>query len=170
MNPIQILQGTPAWVFALFAVLAWLGARRLKPQTLPLARVWLVPAIFVIWGLAGLFGHRAAPWDTLAFWPLGAVLGAALGASLAVPLQVDRQHGLVRQPGSVVPLLRNLGFFGAHYVLQVAMAVRPDWRDRLLGWDLAVSGFSLGYFAAWSARFVQGLRRAPHSDLLVPAS
>lgn len=170
MDPTRILQGTPLWVYALFAALAWLGARRLQPQTLPLARVWLVPAIFVIWGLAGLFGQRGASWDTLLYWPLGAALGALLGASFAVPLQVDRQHGLVRQPGSVVPLLRNLGFFGAHYALQVAMAVRPEGRDSMLGWDLAVSGFSLGYFAAWSARFVQGLRRAPHSDLLVPAS
>jgi hypothetical protein len=76
----------------------------------------------------------------------------------------------VRQPGSVVPLLRNLGLFGAHYVLQVAMAVRPQWRDALLGWDLAVSGFSVGYFVAWSLRFVQGLRRAPDTDLLAAAS
>lgn len=170
MNPMLILQGTPVWVYALFVVLAWLGARRLKAQTLPLARVWAVPAIFVIWGLAGLLGHRAEPAHTLAYWPLGAAVGALLGAWLTVPLQFDRGRRLVRQPGSVAPLLRNLGLFGAHYVLQVAMAVKPQWRDALLGWDLAVSGFSVGYFAAWSLRFVQGLRRAPDTDLLATAS
>lgn len=170
MNPMQILQGTPVWVYALFVVLAWLGARRLRPQTLPLARVWAVPAIFVIWGLAGLLGHRAAPVQTLMFWPLGAVVGALLGTWLTVPLQVDRGRRLVRQPGSVLPMLRNLGLFGAHYVLQVAMAVRPQWRDALLGWDLAVSGFSVGYFVTWSLRFVQALRRAPDTDLLAAAS
>lgn len=166
-----ILQGTPVWVFALFFVLVWLGAKRLRPHTTPLARVWTVPAIFIVWGLSGLAAHNGAPLQIAAHWLLGALVGAALGAWSLSPerLQFDHRNRLVRQPGSALPLLRNLAIFFGHYALQVFAATHPQMRDSAMGWDLYVSGFSAGFFIGWALRFVIGLRRAPQTDLLVGA-
>jgi len=167
-----ILQGTPVWVFALFFVLVWLGAKRLRPHTTPLARVWTVPAIFIVWGLSGLAAHNGAPLQIAAHWLLGALVGAALGAWSLSPerLQFDHRNRLVRQPGSALPLLRNLAIFFGHYALQVFAATHPQMRDSAMGWDLYVSGFSAGFFIGWGIRFALGLRRAPQTDLLVGAA
>ncbi|SDX87757.1 DUF6622 family protein [Lysobacter enzymogenes] len=163
----HLLQGTPVWVYAIFAVLLYLGLRRLRTGVQSLARVWAVPAVFIVWGLIGLAGHAGAPLETLGRWFLGAAIGGLLGVWSLNPatLAFDHQRRLVRQPGSALPLLRNLGIFGAHYALQVAAAVSPQLHDSALGWDLVVSGFSAGYFAGWAARFLAGQRRAPQVDL-----
>jgi hypothetical protein len=51
----QILSGTPIWVFVLLAYLLWVGASRLKPGVRDLAKVWITPGVFIVWGLFGLF-------------------------------------------------------------------------------------------------------------------
>ena len=158
---LEILTHTPVWVFALFAYLAWIGIQRLRPSVRRISAVWIVPLFFIAWGLSGLF-TREAP---IAPWLLGAVLGAALGAGFPQPVQIDRKRGLVRQAGSVVPLLRNLFLFASHYVLRVAMAIDPAMHSTLLAADLAVSGFGAGYFAGWAIRFLIAWRRAPDVDL-----
>jgi len=141
----QILSGTPIWVFALFAFLIWTGARRLKAGVREFAKIWITPGIFIVWGLIGLFQQPGDFSDVLFHWAIGAVLGAALGLAFGIPLQADHTRRLVLLPGSVLPLLRILIIFGAHYVLRVAGAIpatpaastisstrasaRPRWRS-----------------------------------------
>lgn len=167
MNLSHLLHATPIWVFVLFAVLLGLGLRRLRTGVQSWARVWAVPAIFIAWGLYGLAAHLGAAASGLPHWIAGAAIGGALGWRSLDPsaLAFDHRRRLVRQPGSVLPLLRNLGIFGAHYVLQAFAATHPSLRDSAMGWDLLVSGFSAGYFAGWAARFLAGQRRAPQTDL-----
>jgi len=164
-NPIvQILQGTPIWIFALFALLIWLGIRRLRPSTMPISRVWLVPGVFIAWGLVGLFSRTGPLEVTAMHWLLAAVLGIALGVMPGMSLQVDRQRRLVRQPASTLPLLRNMAIFGAHYLLNVAAAIQPMHGERYMGWDVVVSGFSAGFFIGWAIRFALSVRSAPSFD------
>jgi hypothetical protein len=68
-------------------------------------------------------------------------------------------------PGSVLPLLRILIIFGAHYVLRVAATIRPDSSSTYLTWDIYVSGAGAGYFFGWSLRFIRSYRGAPSADL-----
>lgn len=167
-----LFQSTPLWVFALFALLLWLGAKRLRASTLPLARVWAVPGVFIVWGLTGLLARSGSPIDIASHWFAGALLGAGLGAWSLSPasLRFDHRNGLVHQPGSVVPLLRNLAIFFGHYVLQVVAATQPHLRDSAMGWDVYVSGFSAGFFIGWAIRFVIGQRAAPQTDLMASAA
>jgi hypothetical protein len=78
---------------------------------------------------------------------------------------VDRPRQLVRLRGSVLPLVRILVIFGAHYALQVAAALHPDNRATFMAWDIYVSGASAGYFFGWSIRFLRAYRTAPQVDL-----
>ena len=161
----DILSHTPPWVFILLAYLTWIGLLRLRPGVRQLGRIWITPAIFIVWGLVGLF-HRPADFSfILAHWTVGAVVGAALGSLGGMRLIVDRPRQLVRLPSSILPVVRILIIFGAHYSLQVAAALHPDHRAALLTWDIYVSGASAGYFLAWSVRFLQAYRKAPQADL-----
>lgn len=159
----KILAGTPLWVFGLLAYLAHRGARRLRTGVAPLAKVFVMPALFVTWGLVGLFGHDLA--QALPSWLAGAAIGGLLGVAMPVPLQVDARRKLVLQTGSVLPLVRILAIFGAHYVLNVAAAMHPATGAAYLGWDVVVSGFSAGYFSGWTLRFWRAYRAAPRVDL-----
>jgi hypothetical protein len=174
ISVMDILRGTPVWVFVLFAYLLWSGSKRRRVSVQPFRRLFIAPAIFVAWGLLGLFEGSSAFAPTLARWLLAAVLGAALGCLAAPKLQRDGERNAVRVPGSAIPLLRNIAIFAAHYLLRVAAVIEPQARDTLLGWDIGVSGASAGYFIGWAWRCLQHYRTAalthPPAALATPGS
>jgi len=163
--PIDIIHGTPTWVFVLFGYLVWIGIKRLQPSVRPFNRLFIVPAIFVAWGLLGLFESMGPFVPTLVRWVVAAAPGVVLGAIAAPRLQRDRQRDLVHLPPSAIPLCRNVAIFAAHYVLRVAAAIDPHARDTLLAWGICVSGASAGYFIGWALRCLQNFRTAPHTNL-----
>ena len=160
-----ILRGTPVWVFALAGYLAWMGIVRLRPRVTGVRRIGILPVVFVGWGLFGLFRHDGAFAAALADWACGAAGGLLAGYGPRQRLVVDRLRGLVLQPGSALPLVRNLALFGAHYALQVAAAIQPSVREGLMRWDIAVSGLGAGYFIGWAFRFARTYRAAPETSL-----
>jgi membrane associated rhomboid family serine protease len=86
----QILSGTPIWVFALLAYLLFIGATRLKPGVRDLAKIWITPGIFIVWGLFGLFQRPGDFSEVLLRWAVGLVVGVALGLAFSIPMQADR--------------------------------------------------------------------------------
>jgi hypothetical protein len=158
----HVLHGTPIWVFALFGYLVWAGIRGLTLNVRKVSRVWITPAIFIAWGVVGL-AMRSGPLDAkLLHWFIAALVGTGIGLLLRVPLEVDPQKKLVVQPGSVVPLIRNVAIFGAHYVLNVLAVIDPHMN--YMTWDIYVSGASAGYFAGWAIRFARSYRQAMLQD------
>ena len=161
----DVISGTPSWVFVLLAYLIWQGTNGLRPRVRPLLRVWITPGVFIIWGLVGLF-ERPDDFSTVfAHWLLGAVIGGVLGIAVRTPVRIDRDHKLVWRPGSILPLLRVLLIFGAHYLLNAAAALQPAMQDRYMSWDVYVSGVSAGYFIGWAIGFVQSCKHALNTDL-----
>ncbi len=162
----DVLSRTPPWVFVLFIYLVWIGLLRLRPSVRDVGRTWITPAIFIAWGLAGLFRRQGDFPYIASHWGMAALIGVVLGSLGGMKkMLVDRPRQLVRLRGSVMPLLRILVIFGAHYVLQVAAAVQFDNRATFLTWDVYVSGASAGYFFGWSIRFLRAYRTSPQVDL-----
>lgn len=156
---LDILRHTPLWVYLMFFGLLAISARRLRGGIRDVRRVAIVPTIFIVWGIVGLLGRH----DPVAtgMWLAGAVGGGVLGGLSRPVMQADRAAGEVWLPGSLVPTLRLLLIFGAHYLLHVAAALRPDQAAVLMHWDAVVSGMAAGFFAGWSVRFHQAWRHAP---------
>ncbi|MCW0232981.1 MAG: hypothetical protein OJJ21_05215 [Ferrovibrio sp.] len=144
-----ILSHTPLWVWALLALLAWLGSLGLRQRRMTLRRIAIVPAIFILWGLAGLVARPFDP-DTIAALWLGGLAGGLLLGLATGPriLSADRLRGRVELPASWWPLLRNLIIFFAHYALTVT-AILTAHRVVLIQADIVVSGGSAGYFIGW---------------------
>lgn len=163
---LDILRHTPVWVYALAAWLTWMGLRRMRPRERSVRSLWILPAVFIAWGLAGLFAQRAALPLAPLWWLLAAALGGLIGPRLEPVPRIDRASGLAVLAGTPVPLLRNLAIFGAHYLLHVAAVLDPAGTARLMSWDVAVSGFCAGYFIGWGACLVRAWRTAPpHASL-----
>lgn len=149
-----ILSNTPLWVFALFALLIWLGVSQLSVRWISIHRVWLTPIVFIGWGFSGLVLRNAGSMAALLPWLAAAIIGTLIGLSRRNTLEIDHARGRVMRPGSVLPLLRNVVVFGAHYVLNVAAAFHPG-QHSIMQADMAVSGLFAGYFVGWLIRFSQ---------------
>ena len=162
----DVVARTPPWVFVLFAYLLWIGIMRLRPSVRDVGKTWITPGIFIVWGVARLF-HRPGDFSYVAtHWGIAAVIGGVLGSLGGMKkMLVDRPRQLVRLRGSVMPLIRIILIFGAHYLLNVAAAVHPENQSTFLAWDIYVSGASAGYFFGWSLRFLRAYRTAPQVDL-----
>ena len=163
---LAIIQQTPPWVFALLALLVFLGVQALRPRDVPIWRLLLVPAAFIVWGVLSLMAKAAVSPLLGADWLVTAAIGAAIGwwTTRLESVRIDYAGNRVRVPGSPIPLVRNLSIFLAKYCLTAAMAVAPALQGTLSPWDIAVSGLSAGYFIGWLIRFARQYRagRQPH--------
>lgn len=126
----QILSHTPAWVFALFALLAWLGARQLRASSTHLVRATALPlamAALAVYGVGSAFGHSGAGALALAGWALAAAAALALVARLPLHAAVRYDPASRRffQPGSPVPLALMVGIFATKYAVGVLLAMHP---------------------------------------------
>lgn len=123
----QILAGTPPWVFALFALLLWLGGRQLLSHRLSLSRAISMPVAMTalsIYGVLSVFSRQ----------PI-AVLGwaaAALAAGFLVlrrPLpDTTRYDAAARRfhlSGTAVPLALMMAIFFTKYTVGVQVAMHP---------------------------------------------
>jgi len=158
---VNILLNTPWWVFALFALLMWLGFQALRPRSLPIWRLLITPAVFIGWGATSLALQSMSSPILIADWSVTAAIGAAIAltTSRLHNVGIDRARQHVSLPGSAFPLIRNLLIFSAKYGLGVAVATAPASQPDLAVWDIAVSGASAGYFLGWVARFASVYRR-----------
>jgi hypothetical protein len=159
---IAIATHTPWWVFAILAYLIWMGVKGFQPRTLPLARVFITPAVFIVWGVLGAAGRHLPPVLNAAAWIGGAVLGAIPGV-LTCPrrIELNRSRNLVHVEGGPFPLVRNLTIFGLRYGLAIATATAHGDDPGLAAIATAVSGLSAGYFLGWTATVWRALGRAP---------
>ena len=74
-----ILTHTPLWVFVLLAYLVWQGILSLRPRTMPIWRLMIVPAVFIVMGLSRIaLRPEDGMWPLLS-WLVGAMLCAPLG-------------------------------------------------------------------------------------------
>ena len=160
---IAIVQHTPLWAFGVLALLVLFGVQALRPRTTALWRLLVVPAVFIGWGVVSLMARSAQSPALLFDWLGTGTIGFAIAwvsTSLA-GLRVDRVAGLVQLPGSIVPLIRNLGIFLAKYFLAASAAVTPALATALAPWDIGISGLSSGFFAGWLIKFALKYRREP---------
>jgi len=155
----RILTNTPLWVFALLAYLIWQGSQSLRPRTLPIWRMLIVPLVFFLMGVSRLVTARDRGIEPLLAWLVAAVLFALLALSLRPKLlAVDRKSGTVTRPGSATPLARNVTVFVLQYAVAVATAMKLEPHAAVAIIGHAVSGASAGYFSGRAVALVRRYR------------
>jgi len=154
-NPIDILQNTPWWAFALLALLVVFGVQALRPRSIPVWRLLAIPGVFIVWGLITLATRSIGSPMLLLDWLAACGAGLAIGwrTSRQDGVAFDRGGGLVSVPGSTFPQVRNVVIFAVKYGIAAAMAIAPARHGELVLWDVAVSGLAAGYFIGWLVRF-----------------
>jgi hypothetical protein len=162
---IQILAHTPRWVFVMFAVLVWFGAKQLLAASVSLTRVTLMPIVMTglsVYGVVSAFGES-----------LAALLGWAAAAAVLLvivlrrPLPVDTRYDAAAREfsvgGSAVPLVLMMGIFFTKYVVGVMLAIHPELRHQA-GFALGISTLYGAFSGIFSARALRLWKLAIRTD------
>jgi len=168
-GPLTILQHSPWWIYPLLMLLVWFGVRGMRPRTLPIWRLAIVPLVFTGWGIVSILSRPTTSGGLIADW----LVCAAIGASTAwlntrrMTVAIDFLRGKVTLQGSFGPLVQNLLIFATKYAVGVAMALLPTRRAEIAVLDIGISGAMAGYFLGWLGRLTtiyrrgEGVRKAP---------
>ncbi len=157
MQVTEILTHTPLWVWGLLLYLVYVGVRLLSPTTVSPKGMLLMPSIFLLWGIYGIFNRLAMPWTALFIFAIALIVGLLLGKivmAIQKPAMLDTETGMVQRPGSVVPIIVILLSFGCLYCLNVCAAYHPDSVKELNFTAIysVISGLTSGFFwgMSWS--------------------
>jgi hypothetical protein len=154
-----IITHTPLWVWPLLAYLVWQGIKAMQPRTTTIWRALIVPAVFIVWGLSRLsFGQQGSAAPLIA-WIAAALVFLPVGIFTPRPFEVDHETGLIKRPGSVFPLIRNITVFALQYTIAVLAALHAD--DLAIGALIgrAVPGAMSGYFIGSTIAMLREYRR-----------
>lgn len=146
----EFLTRTPPYVWAILALLLFLGIRRLKPRRIPLRVAAAAPIGFLAWSLFTLVSltSQGDPIPVLGTGAIGLLAGAASASIRTVPRPEPLPGGVFAFAGTAVPLIVYMGVFIAKYALQVWPALVPStaWTAALIG--LALTATVTGRTAA----------------------
>jgi hypothetical protein len=158
---LAILTNTPVWAYVALAYLVLQGLLALRPRTVSITRIMLVPVIFIVLGVSRALVGDGGPWVLVA-WAAGVVVLVPVGLLTAPhPVRVDRARGLITRRGSIIPLIRNVTVFMSQYAAAVLMAFHPEDHSAIAVTSRAVAGAAAGYFIGWSIAFLRHYRSAP---------
>ena len=160
---LQIIQGTPLRIWALFLGLIVLGAAQARTRTVGSLRAALQPGVFVALSLAGVIGAFGASGVAVAAWATGVFASITFGPYLLPRLRATWQatNDSLQIAGSWLPLALILSLFFVKYTAGVSLALHPQLvseADFIIGCSLAYGLFS-GLFAARGLQIWQ-VRRA----------
>jgi hypothetical protein len=158
---LEIVTHTPTWVFILLAFLIYQGIQALRPRTVSIWRLFIVPVVFIVMGVSRMvFGHADGLAPPLA-WLVAAAALAPIGF-LTAPKALGVNHAAhtVTRPGSVLPLVRNVTVFLLQYAVAVTAALHPNAHSAGALIARAVSGATAGYFIGWAMALLRHYRAA----------
>ena len=149
MNFLDIILGTPWWVWILFGYLLIVGIKATKPNILPLWRIAVMPLIFVIWSIYSIYYKCIYCPKFFGIWFVALIFGILIGHLISMRLKsnIDSEK-LIHMPGSLIPLLLSMMFFVLKYGLGVTYSLYPVMKGDLilLNFDLLLSGLISGIF------------------------
>ncbi len=164
----QILEGTPWWVWVLFAYLLKIVIQASRPRVVSLYRLLIGPLFFV-----ALTVHTVTQVPMYIQNAACLVISLFAGISLGfwqisrLSLKVDKQKKLIHLPGSYATLILIIIIFASKFYFAYTQAINPEivssWAFALP--LLAISGLCTGMFIGRVACYACRFKSLPHQDL-----
>lgn len=166
----QILAGTPLWVWAMLALLVALGLTQSRARSVTLRRVVLLPLAMTSLSMFGTWSaFHASPWSWI-LWAGAALATLCWFASGDNPAGT-RWDGAQRSfhiPGSWEPMALMMAIFCTRYAVGVSLSMHPEWAQ-----EVAVAAIVASIYGALSGVFMGRMLRmilATHASARPPAA
>jgi membrane-associated HD superfamily phosphohydrolase len=143
---LDILLGTPLWVFAVYLLLCYYGIKACSSSRESRKSLLMTPLILIVWSLFSL-NHTAL---SAIYWMSGVALGSLVAMGMfsrkGVSLEADG-NGLII-PGTLKILFISQLFFAVKYYIGYQDAVHPELAatTQMLALTGVASGFTVGLF------------------------
>lgn len=122
----EVVRRTPVYVWVLLAVLISRGLSASKDNVLSFPRMFLFPAVFIIWGLEEVVAHFAFPGGSMLTYGVLAVMGTFGGYALYNRFRhCYQKEGVIYRSGTYMPMVVMMMNFIVKYALNVAMSINP---------------------------------------------
>lgn len=147
MSLLNIVSGTPWWVWVVFIYLVVIGIQATKSITVSLFRMAIIPVILTLWSWYSLIHH---PVIRIITWLIAFAVGILIGLRFfSTKVTVDKKNKRVHLAGSYLPLIFYLLFFLLKYVLGFTYAIHPEYKNFAFLWaiDAVSSGLISGIFS-----------------------
>ena len=124
---LNIIAGTPIWVWGILGVLIFLGLRARYSRVVAIEQLFVVPCIFLLWSLPSLVRKCSIAPSAIGFWLAGILLGAYVGKQIAYFTGSKRTtDGKLVIPGSYTMLFLSLTAFTVKYCFGVMHAINSE--------------------------------------------
>jgi hypothetical protein len=123
---IEIVRGTPRWVWALLALVLYLGYTSTKDRTIDVRRLLIMPLAMVGVSLSSVIAGNISV-EAATAWFVALALAAAAGGrlGLASGAEPGEQPMTVRLPGEWLSLVLIILMFASRYAFAVTIAIAP---------------------------------------------
>lgn len=158
---LELIKGTPTWVWLLLIFLIYMGSKSLFDRTIEVKKLLIMPIVFLIMTAS----HIKDPLSYGIFLVLGAIVGFL--TCFKYKIRVDREHRLLRIPGTPLPLILIVLVFVKNYFYGYEHAVHPEVFKNIifLAISYIVSGVFSGIFIGRSGTHFFRYLRLPSEDL-----
>jgi hypothetical protein len=161
---IEIIKGTPMWVFLLFALLIYRGILAANGKMMNLKKLFIMPIVFLF-----LMGQKmsANPAAFLGFLVVGCFIGWLIYKNIEI--KADKEKKQIFIPGSYMPLILIIVAFSKGYFIGYTTAVHPELvKTFWFTFGVAtVSGIFSGMFIGRTAIYLYKYNKAEHQELPV---
>ncbi|BES84479.1 hypothetical protein PEC302107_22160 [Pectobacterium araliae] len=165
-NLLIILRHTPYWVWAILGYLIYAGVKASQPRQQSLARVFVVPTVFMVWGISAIFHTLMLPLAAAGGFLLMLVIGLSIGwmwgKTSGTYLSESRSF---QRTGSWWPLVLMLLTFCSRFYFSVQLARFPALAHDTVFCLMsgAASGITAGIFSGVSLHLLNQMRKIkPH--------
>lgn len=158
---LELIKGTPIWVWLLLLFLIYMGSKSLFDRTIELKKLLIMPIVFLVMTTS----HIKDPLSYGIFLVMGAIIGSL--SCFKYKIRVDREHKVLRIPGSPIPLILIILVFAKNYFYGYEHAVHPEMFKNIffLAISYIVSGVFSGIFIGRAGTHFFRYLRLPSEDL-----
>ena len=163
---VQIVRHTPIYVGLALAYGVFAGIRALRPRSMALLAMPIIPVVFLALSVTSLISAAAALPAAGFAWLVMAGVGVALGLSFLSPsvTEIDRTRGRMTVGGSATVLVLFVVIFSLKYLSGIMHGTNPTLAGSpgFIITMTTVSGLSVGIMTGRIARlFLTYFRRQP---------
>ena len=168
MNNIwQMLSNTPWWVYVVFIVLLQIGFAARKPRIVPFKRLIILPLIFLILSLVGLWEHEQFTLHNVFLWLIAMLPGIFLGWMQfhALRIKAIKNTHELYIPGSWLILGIVLLVFAIKYYIGYHEDIDARFIEHAARWMLLLYGFFTGLFIGRLSYALRCIKYGPYAEI-----
>ena len=157
-----IISGAPWWVYVLFIYLLSIGIKSIRPRTISIKRVVLLPMLFVAWSFYDLYQKLLLGFPSLLpLWIVFLAIGAYLGVKEVHSWRIskDRHKGEITIPGNYSTLVLMLLIFVLKFFWGYFYSTRVEISYWIYFADILTSALVTGFFIGRAGFFFKSYHK-----------